>query len=111
MQGATVFAMRYLATVVANCFVAFGEILQMHTRLYQLSGGVMRVAQLIAATSAASQLQASIAERNILAAPLTGAWLPLSLAVVLCICQMLNGALHLVEYVDSNNSSCPPAFH
>lgn len=65
--------MRYLATVVANCFVAFGEILQMHSRLYQLSGGVTRVSQLITATSAAAELQASIAERNIADAPIEGA--------------------------------------
>ena len=65
--------MRYLATVVANCFLAFGEILQMHSRLHQLSGGVSRVAQLLAAADAAAALQQDIAEHNIRAAPLDGA--------------------------------------
>ena len=73
LQGATVFDMRYLATVVANCFLAFGEILQMHSRLHQLSGGVSRVAQLLAAADATAALQQDIGENNICAAPLDGA--------------------------------------
>jgi hypothetical protein len=68
--------MRYLATVVANCFLAFGEILQMRSRLHQLSGGVSRVAHLITATAAAEALQADIAIHNISAMPVAGAALP-----------------------------------
>ena len=65
--------MRYLATVVVNCFLAFGEILQMRTRLHVLSGGVARVSRLLAATAAAQEMHESIEEGNIDAQPLPGA--------------------------------------
>lgn len=64
-QGATVFQMRYLATVVANCFLAFGEILAMHTRLAELTGGVSRVADLISVVTSAQTLQRDIALHNV----------------------------------------------
>lgn len=65
MQGATVFDMRYLATIVANCFLAFGEILQMNTRVQELSAGVARVAQLLHTTEAAEGLQQQLTATNI----------------------------------------------
>lgn len=65
VQGATVFDMRYLATIVANCFLAFGEILQMNTRVHELSAGVARVAQLLCTTEAAEGLQRELTATNI----------------------------------------------
>lgn len=65
VQGATVFDMRYLATIVANCFLAFGEILQMNTRVHELSAGVARVAQLLCTTEAAEGLQRELTTTNI----------------------------------------------
>jgi hypothetical protein len=65
MQGSTVFEMRYLATIVSNCFLAFGEILQMHTRVRELSAGVARVSQLLATAEAAEDLQREITASNI----------------------------------------------
>jgi hypothetical protein len=73
MQGATVYAMRYLATVVAQCFTAFGDILQLYTSFFELSGGVARVSHLIKASRAALELQQSIALTNISDTPLAGA--------------------------------------
>ena len=46
-QGRMVSDMRYLATVVTNNFVAFGEILGLHRRLSELKGGFQRVAALL----------------------------------------------------------------
>lgn len=34
--------MRYLASVVTQCFTAFGELLALHKRFVELSGGVSR---------------------------------------------------------------------
>ena len=34
--------MRYLASVVSNCFTAFGELLALNKRFAELSGGVGR---------------------------------------------------------------------
>ena len=34
--------MRYLASVVSNCFTAFGELLALNKRFAELSGGVTR---------------------------------------------------------------------
>lgn len=42
MQGLLVHNMRYLASVVSNCFTAFGELLALHKRFAELSGGVGR---------------------------------------------------------------------
>ena len=42
MQGLLVHNMRYLASVVSNCFTAFGELLALHKRFAELSGGVER---------------------------------------------------------------------
>lgn len=65
MQGSTVFEMRYLATIVSNCFLAFGEILQMQTRVRELSAGVSRVSQLLATAEAAEDLQRDCTASNI----------------------------------------------
>lgn len=42
VQGLLVHNMRYLASVVSNCFTAFGELLALHKRFAELSGGVRR---------------------------------------------------------------------
>ncbi len=46
-QGRLVFDMRYLASVVMQCFSAFGELLSMPKRFAELSGGVTRVAEML----------------------------------------------------------------
>ena len=42
VQGLLVHNMRYLASVVSNCFTAFGELLALNKRFAELSGGVGR---------------------------------------------------------------------
>lgn len=42
LQGLLVHNMRYLASVVSNCFTAFGELLALNKRFAELSGGVAR---------------------------------------------------------------------
>ena len=42
VQGLLVHNMRYLASVVSNCFTAFGELLALNKRFAELSGGVTR---------------------------------------------------------------------
>ena len=44
LQGALVNDMRYLASVVTTCFTSFGELLALHKRFAELSGGVTRYA-------------------------------------------------------------------
>ena len=75
VQGKTVFAMRYLATVVANCFTAFGDILQLQSRLFELSGGVARVSELLDAAHAADALQQSVVAGNVSPEGIVGALL------------------------------------
>ncbi len=41
-QGALVNDMRYLASVVTQCFTAFGELLALHKRFAELTGGITR---------------------------------------------------------------------
>lgn len=43
-QGQLVNDMRYLASVVTQCFTAFGELLALNKRFAELSGGVTRCA-------------------------------------------------------------------
>ncbi len=38
--------MRYLASVVTQCFTAFGELLALNKRFAELSGGVTRCARI-----------------------------------------------------------------
>ena len=45
MQGLLVHNMRYLSSVVSNCFTAFGELLALNKRFAELSGGVTRCVQ------------------------------------------------------------------
>ena len=70
VQGSTVFEMRYLATIVSNCFLAFGEILQMQTRVRELSAAVSRVSQLLATAEAAECLQRDCTASNVAGAAL-----------------------------------------
>ena len=44
MQGDLVKNMRYLASVVTNCFQAFGELLALQKHFVELSGGITRSA-------------------------------------------------------------------
>ena len=41
-QGMLVNDMRYLASVVTQCFTAFGELLALHKRFAELTGGITR---------------------------------------------------------------------
>lgn len=52
--------MRYLASVVTQCFTAFGELLGMQKRLAELSGGVGRVGEMMDAMAAAAAQEAAI---------------------------------------------------
>lgn len=70
LQGSTVFEMRYLATIVSNCFLAFGEILQMQTRVRELSAAVSRVSQLLSTAEAAEDLQRDCTASNVAGAAL-----------------------------------------
>lgn len=63
--------MRYLATIVSNCFLAFGEILQLQTRVRELSAAVARVSQVLLTAEASEDLQ-----RECTAASISGAALP-----------------------------------
>ena len=54
VQGAMVHNMRYLASIVTNTFVSFGDILSLHKRFVELAGGVSRVVQLRDALSSAA---------------------------------------------------------
>ena len=45
-QGQLVNDMRYLASVVTQCFTAFGELLALNKRFAELSGGVTRCARI-----------------------------------------------------------------
>ena len=66
VQGQLVSEMRYLASVVTQCFTAFGELLGMQKRFAELSGGVTRVSELGGTLRAAAAQEATI--RNIAAA-------------------------------------------
>jgi hypothetical protein len=72
-QGNTVYDMRYLATIVGNCFQAFGEVLQMNTRLAELSAGVTRVSQLLASVESCEGLQREISSAAISGDCISGA--------------------------------------
>ena len=50
VQGQLVNDMRYLASVVTQCFSAFGELLALNKRFAELSGGVTRCACMHACT-------------------------------------------------------------
>ncbi|KAL3156583.1 hypothetical protein ABBQ38_000874 [Trebouxia sp. C0009 RCD-2024] len=56
-QGLLVHNMRYLASVVSNCFTAFGELLALNKRFAELSGGVARVSEMLEVMSKADRLQ------------------------------------------------------
>ncbi|DBA67674.1 TPA: hypothetical protein ACH3X2_001266 [Trebouxia sp. C0005] len=56
-QGLLVHNMRYLASVVSNCFTAFGELLALNKRFAELSGGVTRVSEMLEVMSKSERLQ------------------------------------------------------
>jgi hypothetical protein len=47
LQGQLVNDMRYLASVVTQCFTAFGELLALNKRFAELTGGVTRCGALL----------------------------------------------------------------
>ena len=71
LQGSTVYEMRYLATIVSNCFLAFGDLLRLQTRVRELSAAVARVSQVLLTVEASEDLQ-----RECTAASISGAVLP-----------------------------------
>ena len=60
VQGRLVSEMRYLASVVTQCFTAFGELLGMQKRFAELSGGVTRVSEMTGTLRAAAAQEATI---------------------------------------------------
>lgn len=60
VQGRLVSDMRYLASVVTQCFTAFGELLGMQKRFAELSGGVTRVSELGGTLRTAAAQEAAI---------------------------------------------------
>ena len=72
VQGRLVHDMRYLASVVTQCFTAFGELLGMHKRLAQLSGGITRVSEMMDTMRTAAEQEA--AARAAAAASSACAW-------------------------------------
>ena len=60
-QGLVVHNMRYLASVVTQCFTAFGEILGLQKRVAELSGGVTRVSELLEVLKEAKRTAAGAA--------------------------------------------------
>lgn len=46
-QGDLVHKIRYLASVVTNCFTAFGELLALPKRFAEISGGINRVSEML----------------------------------------------------------------
>lgn len=61
MQGLLVHNMRYLASVVSNCFTAFGELLALNKRFAELSGGVTRYPTLTLTTHCIACCHAKLA--------------------------------------------------
>ncbi|KAK9846568.1 hypothetical protein WJX81_006713 [Elliptochloris bilobata] len=53
VQGTLVNDMRYLASVVTQCFTAFGELLALHKRFAELTGGITRVSETLEAIAKA----------------------------------------------------------
>ncbi|KAK9820297.1 hypothetical protein WJX72_008694 [[Myrmecia] bisecta] len=58
VQSVLVHDMRYLASVVTQCFTAFGELLALNKRFAELSGGVTRVSEMLETIQKAELLQA-----------------------------------------------------
>jgi ABC-type uncharacterized transport system fused permease/ATPase subunit len=71
-QGDVVHNMRYLASVVTQCFSAFGEILGLSKRVAELSGGVGRVSELIEVLKEAQDREKKAAAARIAAAAAEG---------------------------------------
>jgi ABC-type uncharacterized transport system fused permease/ATPase subunit len=59
-QGYLVLQIRYLASVVTQCFSAFGELLALPKRFAEISGSINRVSDSIRAVELANQFEASI---------------------------------------------------
>ncbi len=59
-QGYLVLQIRYLASVVTQCFSAFGELLALPKRFAEISGSINRVSDSLRAVELANQLEVSI---------------------------------------------------
>ena len=59
-QGYLVLQIRYLASVVTQCFSAFGELLALPKRFAEISGSINRVSDSLRAVELANQFEASI---------------------------------------------------
>jgi ABC-type uncharacterized transport system fused permease/ATPase subunit len=57
-QGALVHNIRYLASVVTQCFSAFGELLALPKRFAEISGGINRVSEMLEVVDKAAALEA-----------------------------------------------------
>ncbi|CAL8461843.1 g1374 [Coccomyxa elongata] len=55
-QGQLVNDMRYLASVVTQCFTSFGELLALNKRFAELSGGITRVSEMLEVVEKADRL-------------------------------------------------------
>lgn len=62
-QGSLVHNIRYLASVVTNCFSAFGELLAMPKRFAEISGGINRVSEVLEVIEKAKRMEADIDRR------------------------------------------------
>lgn len=62
-QGALVHNIRYLASVVTQCFTAFGELLALPKRFAEISGGVNRVSELLEVIEKAKALERQYEKR------------------------------------------------
>ena len=58
-QGSLVHNIRYLASVVTQCFSAFGELLALPKRFAEISGGVNRVSEVLEVIEKAKQMEAN----------------------------------------------------
>ncbi|EIE25187.1 hypothetical protein COCSUDRAFT_65142 [Coccomyxa subellipsoidea C-169] len=69
-QGQLVNDMRYLASVVTQCFTAFGELLALNKRFAELSGGITRVSEMLEVVQKADRLHVEEnLERSMSASP------------------------------------------
>lgn len=55
VTGELAHALRFLASVVSQSFIAFGDILELHKKFLELSGGINRIFELEELTCAAQR--------------------------------------------------------
>jgi ABC-type uncharacterized transport system fused permease/ATPase subunit len=62
-QGALVHNIRYLASVVTQCFSAFGELLALPKRFAEISGGINRVSEMLEVVEKAKRVEGEVTAR------------------------------------------------